>query len=213
MRIRITYAKTGSLIYTGNLDIQRLWERVFRRADLRLQYSQGFHPQPRIQIGNPLPLGFTGSNEMVDVWLETDQSTADIREALTGKFPCGLLLKSIEIVPDHAPALVNLVISADYLVHLVDEKINIEEIKEKIDSILRKTSIPRVRNRKNYDLRPLILSLSAKTNENAQIEIPMSLCSSPAKTGRPDEVMFEMGFGPEDFRVERTSLNCEGTPQ
>lgn len=48
-RIRIHYAKTEGLRYTSNLDMQKVWERALRRAGLPLYYSQGFHPQPRIQ--------------------------------------------------------------------------------------------------------------------------------------------------------------------
>jgi hypothetical protein len=56
-RIRIQYAKTEPLRYTGNLDMHRIWERTLRRARLTIAYSQGFHPQPRLNQACPLPLG------------------------------------------------------------------------------------------------------------------------------------------------------------
>ncbi|MDP3186130.1 MAG: TIGR03936 family radical SAM-associated protein, partial [Anaerolineales bacterium] len=64
--MRITFSKTGALRYTGHLDLQRIWERTARRAGLPLVYSQGFHPQPKIQIAAALPLGFSGRAELVD---------------------------------------------------------------------------------------------------------------------------------------------------
>jgi radical SAM-linked protein len=42
--------------YTGHLDLHRAWERTFRRARLPLAYSQGFHPQPRLNLACALPL-------------------------------------------------------------------------------------------------------------------------------------------------------------
>ena len=48
--------------FTGHLDLHRAWERTFRRAHLPLAYTQGFHPQPRIQLAGALPLGFTVSS-------------------------------------------------------------------------------------------------------------------------------------------------------
>ncbi len=69
MRLRITFSKTGSLRYTGHLDLQTVWERTARRAGLPLAYTQGFHPGPRIQIASALPLGFAGHAEIVDIWL------------------------------------------------------------------------------------------------------------------------------------------------
>jgi len=72
MRLRITFSKTGPLIYIGNLDLHTLWERAARRADLALAYSQGFHPQPKIQFAAPLPLGFSSVCELLDMRLNQD---------------------------------------------------------------------------------------------------------------------------------------------
>ena len=72
MRLRITFSKTGSLRYTGHLDLQTVWERTARRAGLTLAYTQGFHPGPRIQIASALPLGIAGTAEIVDLWLDSE---------------------------------------------------------------------------------------------------------------------------------------------
>ena len=56
IRIRLTYKKGASLKYTGHLDLHKVWERTFRRAQLPLAYSQGFHPQPRSNKPAPSPL-------------------------------------------------------------------------------------------------------------------------------------------------------------
>ncbi len=58
-RLRLTFAKTAAMRYTGHLDLHTTWERTLRRARLPLAYSQGFHPQPKIQLASALPLGFT----------------------------------------------------------------------------------------------------------------------------------------------------------
>jgi uncharacterized protein (DUF2344 family) len=70
MRIRIVFSKSGSLRYTGHLDLHAIWERTVRRAGLPLSYTQGFHPGPRIQLAAALPLGFIGLAEIVDLWLD-----------------------------------------------------------------------------------------------------------------------------------------------
>ena len=56
-RYRIRFGKTGLLRWIGHHDLQRLWERLLRRADLRLSMSQGFHPKPRINFPSALALG------------------------------------------------------------------------------------------------------------------------------------------------------------
>jgi hypothetical protein len=70
MRIRLIFSKTGSLRYTGHLDLHTIWERTIRRAGLPLMYTQGFHPGPKIQLASALPLGFIGRCEIVDIWLD-----------------------------------------------------------------------------------------------------------------------------------------------
>ena len=77
MRLRIVFSKTGSLRYTGHLDLQTVWERTVRRAGLPLAYTHGFHPGPKIQIASALPLGFLGRREIVDIWI--DDVGADLR--------------------------------------------------------------------------------------------------------------------------------------
>ena len=63
-RIRVYYSKTAPMRYTGNLDVHKVWEHTLRRARLPLAYSQGFHPQPRINQACPLPLGMTSRAEI-----------------------------------------------------------------------------------------------------------------------------------------------------
>ena len=71
-RCRIRFAKTEAMRYIGHLDLHRAWERLARRARLPLAYTAGYHPHPRIQIGSALPLGVTGDNELVDLWLDRE---------------------------------------------------------------------------------------------------------------------------------------------
>ena len=206
MRIRLTYSKTGNLIYTSVLDVQKIWERSFRRAKLPLKYSQGFHPQPRIQISNPLPVGFTGRNELVDIWLIDDLALDQIINCLKGKLPEGMTINKIDLVDDRSPALVNLVIFSDYIIRFYDELPTSETVGKEIDMLLEKESIPRVRNRKSYDLRPLIQSVTIREDENSKVIVSMRMNSSPGKTGRPEEVFFELGYQLSDFMIERTNL-------
>lgn len=206
MRIRITYSKTDSLIYTSVLDVQKIWERSFRRAKLSLIYSKGFHPQPRIQISNPLPVGFIGRNELVDIWLEEDLPLERIKDCLAGKLPEGIIFNKIELVDNKAPALVNLVLFSDYIIRFYDGSPSSQVLDKAIGELLEKDSIPRVRNRKSYDLRPLIHSVTIEEDENGKAVVYMRMNSSPGKTGRPEEVFFELGYKLSDFSVERTEL-------
>ena len=66
-RMRVQYAKERPLRFLSHLDMVRLVERTIRRAGLPIQYSEGFHPHPRIAFGPPLALGLTSRAEYMDV--------------------------------------------------------------------------------------------------------------------------------------------------
>src|SRR5215213_5158695 len=155
MRIRITFAKQGALRYTGHLDLHKLWERAARRAELPLAYSQGFHPQPKMNIAAALPLGFSSSCEVIDMRLEHEIPLEGLRERLQQTLPTGIQVSVVESVADNLPALQTQVVSAEYEVSLT-EPVNGSELKPKMDSAMESDSIIRERRGKTYDLRPLI---------------------------------------------------------
>jgi len=204
MRLRITFAKTGALRYTGHLDLHRLWERTLRRAGLPLTYSQGFHPQPKIQIASALPLGFLGCEEIVDVWLNTDDARLPSPASIQPAAPPGLAILRVERVDERGPALQTQVAAAEYEVTLLEPGAG-SGLEARVAELLAKDSLPRERRGKPYDLRPLILSLAW----DATGRLRMRLSAREAATGRPEEVLAELGIAVENVRIERTRLILE----
>jgi radical SAM-linked protein len=117
VRIRIQYSKQNALRFTGNLDMQRVWERSFRRADIPLAHTQGFHPQPRIQQAAPLPLGFISGAELADFWLEDNVLPINLLAALNNSMPDGLEILEIHEVEMKQRSLPPQVQSAIYQAH------------------------------------------------------------------------------------------------
>lgn len=204
MRYRVIYEKKEQLRFTSVLDIQAIWEQSIRRAGLSLEYSSGFHPQPKIQIGLPLPLGYTSSHEILDFWTICDTSADNILIPIQKSVPVGILIKSIEEVNNDQKSIVNQIKSCDYTISVYLNKKYYSDLNEKIEAILLLDEIIRSRRNKKYDLRPLIIKLSI---ENTQpIRIFMCLTSQPGRTGRPDEVALELGLELTEFTVERTAV-------
>lgn len=200
MRIRITFQKLGALRYTGHLDLHKLWERAARRAELPLAYSQGFHPQPKMNIAAALPLGFSSRCEVLDMRLEHDIQLDGLVEKLQGTLPTGIQVTSVESVDERAPTLQTQVVSAEYEVSLAEAGFG-SEVKRKIESVLASESIVRIRREKEYDLRPLIEALDLLDGK-----ILMKLAAREGATGRPEEVLDMLGIAFEDTRIERTRL-------
>lgn len=200
MRIRITFSKQGALRYTGHLDLHKLWERAARRAELPLAYSQGFHPQPKMNIAAALPLGFSSTCEVLDMRLEQDTELASLAERLNATLPPGIHVSAVEPVDERAPTLQTQVLSAEYEVRMIEAGFP-SEVRRSIESLLASESIVRVRREKQYDLRPLVeqVELTGDT-------IIMRLAAREGATGRPEEVLAELGIAFEETRIERTKL-------
>lgn len=201
MRIRITFAKQGPLRYTGHLDLHKLWERAARRAELPLAYSQGFHPQPKMNIAAALPLGFSSRCEVLDMRMLQDVSLDGLQEKLQQTLPTGIRVLSVESVDEKAPTLQTQVSSAEYEVTLRDP-LDEADLQARIDSAMESGSIPRERRGKPYDLRPLIETLEL----GADGTIFMRLAAREGATGRPEEVLDTLGIAFEETRIERTNL-------
>lgn len=206
MRIRITFVKQGALRYTGHLDLHKLWERAVRRAELPLAYSQGFHPQPKMNMAAALPLGFSSRCEVMDMKLEQDIPLENLPTRLNSTLPSGLQVVDVQQVDERAPALQTQVLSAEYEITLT-EAINRSELERKIGSVMESKSIPRERRGKTYDLRPLIEELSLAPEESMnRTRIFMHLAAREGATGRPEEVLDTLGIAFEETRIERTRL-------
>ena len=73
MIIRVRFGKEGALRFIGHLDVLRTFQKIFRRADIPMAYSQGFSPHPIMSFALPLGLGLSSEGEYLDaeiVWPE-----------------------------------------------------------------------------------------------------------------------------------------------
>ena len=222
MRIRITFGKQGALRYTGHLDLHKLWERAARRAELPLAYSQGFHPQPKMNMAAALPLGFSSRCEVMDMKLEHDIPLDDLPTRLNETLPSGLQVIGVEQVDERAPALQTQVDAAEYEVTLT-EPIDKSDLEQRIESVIESKDLPRERRGKMYDLRPLIEELQLMESNGVAVapwrhlppekerapslqRIFMRLRAREGATGRPEEVLDVLGIAFEGTRIERTRL-------
>lgn len=203
-RVRIKFHKTAAMRFSGHLDLFKTWERTLRRARLPLAYTQGFHPQPRLQLACALPLGFTSECEWIDIWLEADLPVEEIFAALESAQPPGIRIQSIAAVDLHAPALQNQVLAAEYWITLLEP---IHDLEARLQTLLESERLPRQRRGKEYDLRPLIEALERlPDDEEGRPRLRARLAARPGATGRPEELIAALGLSPTLARYHRVAL-------
>ncbi len=205
-RFRLRYHKHAELQYIGNLDLHKIWERYLRRARVPVAYSQGFHPQPKIQQAAPLPLGFLSRNDLLDVWLEAENlSASQLFDLLTQTGQPGIEIVTAEEMEVLSPALPSRMRSSLFQVTLLDA-LYPAGLLSRIQAVLACSQILRERRGKTYDLRPLIECIELLPASVQPCQIRLQLACREAATGRPDEVVGALGFDPHAARYTRTGL-------
>lgn len=204
VRIRVRFAKTEHMRYTGHLDLHHTWERTFRRASLPLVYSQGFNPRPKLHLASALPLGFTSEAEVLDAWLEEEVPLHELSIALREAAPPGIQIQEVASVPLRAPTLQTLVDAADFEITFLEP---VPDLVRQVENLLTAESLPRRRRGKDYDLRPLILDAQIlDRDEEGRQRLWVRLAAREGATGRPEEVVTATGEVPEHVRVHRIGL-------
>jgi len=204
-RIRVQYAKGHELRFTGHLDMQRLWERLLRRSGLPVRYSQGYHLRARLNLASALPLGFISDAELLDFWMDEPRPLEDVQARLSAAAPPGLTVRSVQSVDLREDALQVQMTASEFQVSFFDPQER-SHLEERVQALLSQEEIIRTRRKKTYDLRPLILALEVITLHNDEVGLWMRLLADPSATGRPDEVLDEMGFKNTDVIIQRTQL-------
>ena len=114
MRIRVRFAKYGSLRFIGHLDIMRYFQKANRRAFIPVRYSEGFSPHQIMSFASPLGLGLTSEGEYMDLELTRPISSEEAVKALNDTMAEGACVKSFLKLPDGCPGAMASVAGADY---------------------------------------------------------------------------------------------------
>jgi len=200
-KLRLKYGKNGPTRFTSHLDMVRVFDRTFRRAEIPIAFSKGFHPHPKLSFGFPLPLGFTSRAEYVDITLESP--CHDIERALRAGFPEGIEPVAIRPIPDKAESLASVVTHVEYAVRPVTTGTP----GGKIDEIMGCGSITVRRStkkgEKTIDIRPGIVSIEPAADGSG---FAMLLSLNESSSPKPREVLdllFDDGQPVEVTRVEQ----------
>jgi len=207
--MRVSFATDDSVKYVGHLDMARAWARALRRAGLPLAYKGEFNPQPRIQFAAALPVGTTGLSEIVDIYLLRTMNPPEFLDRLGPALPTGIRATAGQLVPAELPSLQSLVNAAHYRVD-VETGESPQAFQGRLDAFLIRREAWRERRRgkeeARYDLRPLVQSLHYTGPGEWGQSFEAAMRAEPGATGRPDELLAELGYGTAPRQIVRLRL-------
>jgi len=100
MKIRIKFSKTGSLKYIGHLDVMRYFQKLMRRADIPICYSEGFSPHQIMSFAMPLGIGDESIAEYVDIEIFEKLATKEAIERINAVSVPEIQIVDFREIPD-----------------------------------------------------------------------------------------------------------------
>lgn len=209
MRVRLRYDKRGKIRFLGHRDVARLWERVLRRAELAVAYTEGFSPRPRLSFGLALSTGYESDAEYLDVDLDDERAAgldvAALPDRLAPLLPAGIGCTGAVPVPPGADSLQEAVTSCAWRIEVIGAPL--AAVTAAVDAALAADALEVTRSRKGReavdDIRPAVLGVEVVGPTPAGVLLDAELAVHP-RSVRPSELVVALGAGLEEGRVTRT---------
>lgn len=211
----ITFSKQGILRYTSHLDMVRFFKRLFNRANIKLEYSRGFNPHPKMTFAQPLSLGYTSKGEVLEIETKEDIAPTEIMERMNNTLPEGLKILSCEYASGKKMSFAKNISYAHYLVN-IENIINISN--ENVEEFLQQESIivqkkkKKSSEMKDVDIKPLIRKIETTVVDNNMF---LSLILDAGSTSNLSPDLFLTAFftyfniekSEQSFKIERLEIN------
>lgn len=164
---RVIFSKKFPAVMLGHLDFVKSLTRSLKRSGIKIVYSEGFHPFPKIEIASPLPLGVEGENEILDIVVNLE-ITNELLEKVRRNILKGVTIKEIKKKEKFDPPLNKFTIHIYQIdINNFDDKARektIERLKEFMNQKEYFVKTIKHKEEKIIDLRRKVLDVRVKEN-------------------------------------------------
>ncbi|WP_130889913.1 MULTISPECIES: TIGR03936 family radical SAM-associated protein [Fusobacterium] len=190
MKKRVYFDKFGEMKFISHLDLLRFFDRLLKKSQIPVKYSQGFHPRPKMSFGSPVSLGTEAYDEMMDFELETPMSNEEVFKRLNSSNVVGFKVNKVEEVPKKSS------IMEEYTVMIYEIEGSEEDI-SKLEELLNRDEIVEIKEKKGKiatrDLKVRIKSFKRENNKIAMEIINTS----------PNSYLELVGIEQQDVKIKR----------
>ncbi len=207
------FAKQGYMRFISHLDLARLFKRCLKRAGVELSYSEGYNPHEKINIVQPLSLGFETTGDYFEIETVRPFDPESLKADLNAIFPPGLSFLSCEEFPKENRNLSARCEYASYDVHiplLKAENLPVGEFLAQSEVVISKRD-KKSKTTVKKNVKDMIYSAGVKEGaEGRYLELVIRCASN--QTLNPlnlTEALLEFAGTPyrkEDIRITRTGL-------
>lgn len=190
MKKRVYFDKFGEMKFISHLDLLRFFDRLLKKSQIPVKYSQGFHPRPKMSFGSPVSLGTEAYDELMDFELETPMSNEEVFKRLNSSNVVGFKVNKVEEVPRKSS------IMEEYTVMIYEIEGSEEDI-SKLEELLNRDEIVEIKEKKGKiatrDLKVRIKSFKRENNKIAMEIINTS----------PNSYLELVGIEQQDVKIKR----------
>ena len=223
MRVRIKFAKKESVKYLGHLDIMRFFQRCFNRAEVKMEYSEGYNPHQKMSFAQPLGVGIISRGEYLDAEIASGQDLEDICRRLNDVCGDGFEVLNAKAVEEGAKKAMAALQFASYEVDVrrltavaadlgqtdvENSAVNLEEfdsvVNRAISELLSEDHIMVSKTTKSgtreVDIRPQIVELSEKDGN-----VKMKVTAGSDNNLKPDTLLASI-FAKTDIEYQKEKI-------
>ena len=144
-KYRLKLTKDGNLRYLSHLDWQNTILKTLYRSGLKLNFSRGFNPTPKISLGIALPVFVESCTEFVDIEIFDKLTDEEVKEKLQNALPDKIRLLGIKKIERSTKSVDTVVEWAEYEFSPVEKDV--------------------------YDIKSLLYDITEKINSSDEITI------------------------------------------
>lgn len=195
--------------YISHLDLMNLFQRAFRRAEIKIAYSQGFSPHPKFSIAHPLSLGIASVAEYMEAELINEIPIDIIKNKLNNTLPTDVEILECRKIENNKKSLAALVEYGEYdiLFRLADnidismmEKI-IADFQSLEEIIAIKKQIKK-QTEKRINIKPFIYSVDVLSFNDGQCNLKIVIKNGSNGNLNP-ELFFESFMYYSNLNIDR----------
>ena len=204
-KLRLALHKGEELRFLSHLDFAQAVERMIRRAEIKMAYSEGFNPHMKISFSSALALGVTAEAEYIDMDILEEDTLESIMERLNRVAPHGLEVLGGKVMPEKVKKMMAICNYAIYEVTGpvtdvdVDWDVLLKSFNDATEISYEKVTPKKIRI---IDVKEFVKEPIVATVKDGMVTLTMGIGIYPQGTIKPSEVW---NLGRQQFNWPITS--------
>ncbi|QEK12295.1 DUF2344 domain-containing protein [Crassaminicella thermophila] len=197
-KVRMRFSKNGYMIFISHLDLVRMVERVLRRANIPIAFTQGFNPHPKISFATALALGVSSDGEYIDIEIQEKIDLSILKNRINEQLPDGIKIIKCKYIDVKSKALMAIVEQSKYMVRCsLKNDVSEELLRREILNFMRNEEIlmhkiikkKNKEKKKEINIRPLIKNLEFVSKDHLQCIFSMIVATGSKGNLKPEVVI------------------------